>query len=73
MLWLWCRLVATVPIKPLAWDPPYARGETPEQTKKEITVVNIYAPSIEAAQYIKQLLTAIKGEIDSNTKIVGDF
>ena len=31
------------------------------------------APSIGAPQYIRQLLTAIKEEIDSNTKIVGDF
>ena len=25
-LWLWCRLAATAPIKPLAWEPPYALG-----------------------------------------------
>ena len=37
------------------------------------TVVNIYAPNIEALQYIRQTLTDIKGEIDSNTIIVGDF
>ena len=30
-------------------------------------------PTIGAPQYIRQLLTAIKGEIDDNTKIVGDF
>ena len=24
ILWLWCRLVATAPIQPLAWEPPYA-------------------------------------------------
>ena len=24
LLWLWCRLVATAPIRPLAWEPPYA-------------------------------------------------
>ena len=41
--------------------------------KEEITILNIYAPNIGAAQYIKQLLTAIKGEIDSNTIIVGDI
>ena len=23
-LWLWCRLVATALIQPLAWEPPYA-------------------------------------------------
>ena len=38
-----------------------------------ITIVNIYAPNIGAPQYIRQTLTAIKGEIDSNTIIVGDF
>ena len=38
-----------------------------------ITTVNIYAPNIGAPQYIRQMLTAIKGEIDSNTTIVGDF
>ena len=38
-----------------------------------ITNVNIYAPNIGAPQYIRQTLTDIKGEIDSNTIIVGDF
>ena len=33
----------------------------------------MYAPSIRAPQYIRQTLTEIKGEIDSNTIIVGDF
>ena len=38
-----------------------------------ITIVNVYAPNIGAPQYIRQMLTAIKGEIDSNTILVGDF
>ena len=41
--------------------------------EEDITVVNIYAPNRGAPQYIRQMLTAIKGEIDSNTIIVGDF
>ena len=41
--------------------------------EEDITIVNIYAPNIGAPQYIRQMLTAIKGEIDSNTVIVGDF
>ena len=41
--------------------------------EEEITIVNIYAPNIGAAQYIRQLLTSIKGENNSNTIIVGDF
>ena len=40
--------------------------------EEDITIVNIYAPKI-APQYIRQTLTDIKREIDSNTIIVGDF
>ena len=40
--------------------------------EKDITIVNIYAPNIGAPRYIRQTLTDIKGEIDSNTIIVGD-
>ena len=41
--------------------------------QEDITIVNIYAPNTGAPQYIRQLLTALKEEIDSNTIIVGDF
>ena len=41
--------------------------------EEDITIVNIYAPNIGASQYIRQTLTDIKGKIDSNTVIVGDF
>ena len=41
--------------------------------QEDMTIVNIYAPNIGASQYIRQMLTAIKGEIDSNTIIAGDF
>ena len=40
---------------------------------EDITVVNIYEPYVGAPQYIRQTLTYIKGEIDSNTIIVGEF
>ena len=35
--------------------------------EEDITIVNIYAPNIGAPQYIRQMLAAIKVEIDSNT------
>ena len=41
--------------------------------EEDITIVNNYAPNIGAPQYIRQILTATKREIDSNTIIVGDF
>ena len=36
-------------------------------------IINIYAPNIGAPQYARQMLTSMKGEINSNTIIVGDF
>ena len=41
--------------------------------EEDITIVNIYAPNTGAPQYIRQTLTDIKGEINNNTIIVGDF
>ena len=41
--------------------------------EEDIAIVNIYAPNIGAPQYIRQPQPDIKGEIDSNTIIVGDF
>ena len=41
--------------------------------KEDITIVNICAPNIGAPQYIRETLTDIKGEIDNNTIIVGNF
>ena len=41
--------------------------------EEDITIINIYAPNIGALQYVRQMLTNIKGEITSNTIIVGDF
>ena len=41
--------------------------------EEDITIVNIHVPNIGAIQYVRQALTDIKGEIDSNTIIVGDF
>ena len=34
LLWLWCRL-ATAPIRPLAWEPPYATGAVLEKKGKK--------------------------------------
>ena len=32
---LWCRLAATAPIRPLAWEPPYALGVALEKAKRQ--------------------------------------
>ena len=41
--------------------------------EEDITIVSIYAPNIGAPQYIRQTLTDIKGEVDSDKIRVGDF
>ena len=41
--------------------------------EEDITIVNICAPNTGAPQYIRQTLTDIKGEIDSNAVIAGDL
>ena len=41
--------------------------------EEDITIVNIYAPNIGTPQFIRQTLTDIKEETDSNTIIVGYF
>ena len=35
LLWLWSRWVATAPIRPLAWDPPYAVEAALEMAKRQ--------------------------------------
>ena len=41
--------------------------------EEDITIISICAPNIGAPRYLQQILTDIKGEIDGNTIIVGDF
>ena len=41
--------------------------------EEDITIINIYAPNTGALQYVRQMLTSMKGEINNNTIIVGDF
>ena len=35
LLWIWCRRVATAPMRPLAWEPPYAVGAALEKVKRQ--------------------------------------
>ena len=41
--------------------------------QEDITIINIYAPNIAAPQYVRQMLTSMKEEINNNTIIAGDF
>ena len=44
------------------------KGSTQEE---DITIIN--APNIGAPQYVRQMLTGMKEEVNNNTVIVGDF
>ena len=41
--------------------------------EEDITIINIYAPNIGPPRYVRQMVTSMKGEINSNAIIVGDF
>ena len=41
--------------------------------EEDITIINIYAPNTGAPQYVRQMLTSMKGEINNNTVIVEDL
>ena len=41
--------------------------------QEDIAIINIYTPNIGALKYVRQMLTSMKGEINSNTIIVWTF
>ena len=41
--------------------------------EEDITIINKYAPNIGAQQFVRQMLTSMKGENNNNTIIVGGF
>ena len=49
------------------------QGNNPRRRYNNYKCMCIYAPNIGAPQYIRQMLTVSKEEIDSNTVIVGAF
>jgi hypothetical protein len=44
-----------------------------EKHKKEITIINLYAPNVSIPNFIKHILKDLKAHIDSNTVVVGYF
>ena len=55
LLWLWHRLVATAPIRPLAWKPPYATGtalEKAKRQKKKKDIAEIYVKEYSVSVFL---------------------
>jgi len=75
LLWLWCRPVATAPIRPLAWEPPYAAGVAQEiakrqkdKKKKEINQQTSWCRySLRGKKYYKLLLLQRKPNSSQHT------
>jgi exonuclease III len=41
--------------------------------QKEVTIINLYAPNVDASNFIKHTLKDLKTYINSNTVVVGEF
>ena len=59
--WLWCRPAAVAPIRPLAWEHPYAVGaalkkkkKVPKQIQQHIKMILFYAHFITIRQQLTQ-------------------
>ena len=55
MLWLWRRPVATVPIRPLAWEPPCATGVALEKAKRQTNKTMKYSLTSTKMAIIKKM------------------
>ena len=58
LLWLWYRLAATAPTRPLAWEPPYAPGAAlkDKTNKQKTTLVVINMTSLQYKFCINSIL-----------------
>ena len=62
LLWLWRRPVATAPIRPLAWDPPYA-GAAQKNGNKTKKIYYISKQVTEGFVLLFELLGAERDKI----------
>ena len=56
LLWFWHRLEATAPIRPQAWEPPYATGAALEKDKKTKKKKRLLVKTNENVAWIWQVL-----------------
>lgn len=59
--------------KPGAWDKENWAMIKGSIHKKDITITNVYVPHLRAPKYVQQLLTELKAETDSSTRMIGKF
>jgi hypothetical protein len=57
----------------IKWDKGHSIVIKGEKDQKEITIINLYAPNVNAPNFIKYTLKDLKAYINSNTVVLGDF
>ena len=55
------------------WEETLHNDQRINPRRRYNNYIYIYAPNIGAPQYVRQMLTSLKGETNSNTIVVGDF
>ena len=70
MLWLWHRLMATAPIRPLAWEPPYAVGAALRRQKNKNKINKIISWIQLLWKTVEQLLKKLKLKLPHDSAIL---
>ena len=53
LLWLWCRLLSVLRIRPLAWEPPCAAGVALKSKKRKMVLDDLASLFSRAWERIK--------------------
>ena len=56
LLWLWCRLAAAAPSRPLAWELPYAMGVAIKRQKRKGGGNSLVKPSNLGLPFVRRVL-----------------
>ena len=62
LLWFWRRPVATAPVGPLAWEPPYAVGAALKRQKKKKKKKKRKEKSKKKCHFLKSMAEPQKAE-----------
>ena len=67
LLWFWCRLAAVAPIRPLAWESPYAAEAALEKAKRQKIIIIIIKKLKKRMYFHKSLLSNTKKNKDRSS------
>ena len=74
LLWLWCRLAAVAPIRPLAWELPYAASASlKNKTNKQTKVTAIFIESLLGSSAESYYIPYFPNNLFTNSSIDTEF